>query len=109
MVFLCVGVQVASQAIDNNLLKWGAREYYLKAGLCHMATGVCVHLLLFPGPFARQIRIACLASAVKAASAHMRRLLLPSNYCLAACVRRFDAYLHAHIHAGGVCVTAIPN
>jgi alpha-soluble NSF attachment protein len=33
--------QVAAQAIDNNLLKWGAREYYLKAGLCHMCTGVC--------------------------------------------------------------------
>lgn len=31
--------QVATQAIDNNLLKWGAREYFLKAGLCQMATG----------------------------------------------------------------------
>eukprot|EP00124_Ichthyophonus_hoferi_P003327 Ihof_evm2s283 gene=Ihof_evmTU2s283 len=31
--------KVAAEYIDNNLLKWGAKEYYLKAGLCHMCTG----------------------------------------------------------------------
>eukprot|EP00123_Amoebidium_parasiticum_P009062 comp19205_c0_seq1/m.21940 comp19205_c0_seq1/g.21940 ORF comp19205_c0_seq1/g.21940 comp19205_c0_seq1/m.21940 type:complete len:292 (-) comp19205_c0_seq1:92-967(-) len=31
--------KVAAQSIDNNLLKWGAKEYYLKAGLCHMCSG----------------------------------------------------------------------
>jgi len=29
--------QVASGSIDNNLLKWSVKEYFLRAGLCHLA------------------------------------------------------------------------
>jgi len=31
--------QVASTSVSNNLLKWSAKEYFLKAGLCHLAQG----------------------------------------------------------------------
>lgn len=31
--------QVASSSIDNNLLKWSVKEYFLRAGLCHLAKG----------------------------------------------------------------------
>ncbi|KAF8923894.1 hypothetical protein BGZ58_002405 [Dissophora ornata] len=30
---------VASASLDNQLMKWSLKEYFLKAGLCHMATG----------------------------------------------------------------------
>jgi len=31
--------QVAIASIDNNLLKWSVKEYFLRAGLCHLAKG----------------------------------------------------------------------
>jgi len=31
--------QVASASIDNNLLKWSVKEYFLRAGMCHLAKG----------------------------------------------------------------------
>jgi len=31
--------QVAAQSIDNNLLKWSVKDYFLRAGLCHLAKG----------------------------------------------------------------------
>eukprot|EP00741_Cyanophora_paradoxa_P022402 tig00021463_g21628.t1 len=31
--------QVAKQALDNNLLKWSAKDYFFRAGLCHLASG----------------------------------------------------------------------
>jgi len=30
--------QVARNSLDNNLLKWSVKEYFLKAGLCHLCT-----------------------------------------------------------------------
>ncbi|KAG2226474.1 hypothetical protein INT45_014218 [Circinella minor] len=30
--------RVASAAVDDNLLKWSLKEYFLKAGLCHLCT-----------------------------------------------------------------------
>lgn len=32
--------EVASASLDNQLMKWSLKEYFLKAGLCHLATGV---------------------------------------------------------------------
>jgi hypothetical protein len=32
--------QVANASLDNQLAKWSLKEYFLKAGLCHMCTGV---------------------------------------------------------------------
>lgn len=34
--------KVASAAVDDALLKWSLKEYFLKAGLCHICTGVCM-------------------------------------------------------------------
>jgi len=31
--------QIAGTSVNNNLLKWSAKEYFLKAGLCHLAQG----------------------------------------------------------------------
>jgi alpha-soluble NSF attachment protein len=31
--------RVASSAINNNLMKWSVKDYFLKAGLCHLAVG----------------------------------------------------------------------
>ena len=31
--------QLAKSCIDSNLLKWSAKDHFLKAGLCHMCTG----------------------------------------------------------------------
>lgn len=31
---------VANESIDNQLMKWSLKEYFLKAGLCHLASGV---------------------------------------------------------------------
>jgi len=30
--------KVASGSLDNNLLKWSVKEYFFKAGLCHLCT-----------------------------------------------------------------------
>jgi alpha-soluble NSF attachment protein len=34
--------QVASAAVDDPLLKWSLKDYFFRAGLCHLLTGVCV-------------------------------------------------------------------
>jgi len=31
--------QVANASVSNNLLKWSVKEYFLKAGMCHLAEG----------------------------------------------------------------------
>jgi len=31
--------QVANASVSNNLLKWSVKDYFLKAGLCHLAEG----------------------------------------------------------------------
>lgn len=33
--------KVAKASLNNNLMKWSVKEYYLKAGICHLATNVC--------------------------------------------------------------------
>ena len=32
--------KVAKSSLNNNLMKWSVKEYYLKAGICHLATNV---------------------------------------------------------------------
>lgn len=32
--------KVAKSSINNNLMKWSVKEYLLKAGICHLCTGV---------------------------------------------------------------------
>ncbi|KAG2223750.1 hypothetical protein INT45_003474 [Circinella minor] len=34
---------VATASMDNQLTKWSLKEYFLKAGLCHLCTGDLVH------------------------------------------------------------------
>ena len=31
--------QVANASVNNNLMKWSLKEYFFKAGLCHLASG----------------------------------------------------------------------
>ncbi|MCJ1317650.1 hypothetical protein MMC15_002975 [Xylographa vitiligo] len=31
--------KVAKSAMNNNLMKWSVKDYFLKAGICHLATG----------------------------------------------------------------------
>lgn len=31
--------RIAKSSINNNLMKWSVKEYLLKAGICHLATG----------------------------------------------------------------------
>jgi alpha-soluble NSF attachment protein len=37
--------RVAKSSINNHLMKWSVKEYFLKAGICHLASKVCVPLL----------------------------------------------------------------
>lgn len=32
---------VAKNSAGNNLTKWSMKDYFLKAGICHLCTGVC--------------------------------------------------------------------
>lgn len=34
--------RVAKSSINNNLMKWSVKEYLLKSGMCHLATGDAV-------------------------------------------------------------------
>lgn len=36
--------KVAKSSLNNNLMKWSVKEYYLKAGICHLATNVCTDI-----------------------------------------------------------------
>ncbi|KAL8763061.1 MAG: hypothetical protein Q9194_007427 [Teloschistes cf. exilis] len=44
--------KVARSAVSNNLMKWSVKDYFLKAGICHLASGVSPLLfsLSFPPP-----------------------------------------------------------
>lgn len=33
--------KVARSSVSNNLMKWSVKDYFLKAGICHLASGVC--------------------------------------------------------------------
>jgi hypothetical protein len=33
--------RIARQSIHNQLMKWSVKDYFLKAGICHLATKVC--------------------------------------------------------------------
>jgi len=33
---ICPGFQVATSSLDNSLLKYGAKEYFFRAALCHL-------------------------------------------------------------------------
>lgn len=35
--------RIARQSITNQLMKWSVKDYFLKAGICHLATKVCLH------------------------------------------------------------------
>ncbi|KAG6025475.1 hypothetical protein E4U41_001513, partial [Claviceps citrina] len=37
--------KVAAQSVDNNLMKYSVKDYFLKAGICHLATGDMVATL----------------------------------------------------------------
>ncbi len=32
--------KVAKSSVSNNLMKWSVKDYFLKAGMCHLATNV---------------------------------------------------------------------
>lgn len=32
--------KVGKVSIDNNLMKWSVKDYFFKAGICHLAAGV---------------------------------------------------------------------
>lgn len=32
--------RIARQSINNNLMRWSVKDYFLKAGICHLATKV---------------------------------------------------------------------
>ncbi|KAK4506766.1 hypothetical protein PRZ48_000499 [Zasmidium cellare] len=34
--------RIAKSAINNNIMKWSVKEYFLKAGICHLASGDAV-------------------------------------------------------------------
>lgn len=36
--------KVATASVSNNLMKWSVKDYFLKAGLCHLATGDLVSI-----------------------------------------------------------------
>lgn len=33
--------RIGRSSINNNLMKWSVKDYFLKAGICHLATNVC--------------------------------------------------------------------
>lgn len=35
--------RVAKTSINNNLMKWSVKDYFLKAGMCHLASNVRNH------------------------------------------------------------------
>ena len=42
--------KVAKSSVSNNLMKWSVKDYFLKAGMCHLATNVSFHnYLVFHG------------------------------------------------------------
>lgn len=37
--------KVAKTAVNNNLMRFSVKDYFMKAGICHLASGVCIHTL----------------------------------------------------------------
>ena len=35
--------RVAKSSVSNNLMKWSVKDYFLKAGICHLAANVSLH------------------------------------------------------------------
>lgn len=33
--------RIGRSSINNSLMKWSVKDYFLKAGICHLATNVC--------------------------------------------------------------------
>lgn len=42
--------RIGRSSINNNLMKWSVKDYFLKAGICHLATNVCHFSQLSPQP-----------------------------------------------------------
>ena len=40
--------KVAISSLDNNLLKWSAKDYFLRAGICHLCLDVKKKHFFFP-------------------------------------------------------------
>ena len=38
--------KVAKSAVNNNLMRFSVKDYFLKAGICHLASGVCLSCTL---------------------------------------------------------------
>lgn len=38
---------IASQSVDNQLLRWSVKEYFLRAGMCHLCAVRCFLFSLF--------------------------------------------------------------
>ena len=38
--------KVANSSVNNNLMKWSVKDYFLKAGMCHLASQVEFHSML---------------------------------------------------------------
>lgn len=34
--------EIGKESVDNNLMRFSVHEYFFKAGICHMAQGVCI-------------------------------------------------------------------
>lgn len=55
--------KVGKVSIDNNLMKWSVKDYFFKAGICHLASGVCLRIpmkqnILFANHFLAQDLVA---------------------------------------------------
>ena len=40
--------RIGRSSINNNLMKWSVKDYFLKAGICHLATNVRLSLSFDP-------------------------------------------------------------
>lgn len=38
--------KVGNVSVNNNLMKWSVKDYFFKAGICHLASGVRVYSVL---------------------------------------------------------------
>lgn len=45
--------KVAQSAVNNNLMKWSVKDYFLKAGICHLASQVTNQHSISPPCLAR--------------------------------------------------------
>lgn len=40
--------RIGRSSINNNLMKWSVKDYFLKAGICHLATNVRLSFFFIP-------------------------------------------------------------